>query len=413
MLPRLPAVAATNAGNAAGKAAPHRTAARLVQCVASDTRNRHQPPATVLPVVFTPHCTPPHPSLPALPADGLVWPGITADRASSWAAGCAPHWPLLRRLTAMLHAYLQACDAPDRSAPTASAVRARDALLERIGLELQAGQALFARAPATVRCIADAIGSIQAALVYRQPQRAQAATVDLARLQGLALRAADDAACLGLAAVALLGGREWCHRRVEERMRHPLDTAAIWRELRWLNTGRCGSGWNEPCSHAKACGGRDPATAVGSAGCAQTDGGRGSTVFVSTPTSDGRSAIAANAADAVAPNRAWPEFLRTAVSCMTAFPLQGWSIERTALSVGVSARRLREAFRVHLGCSPKCFEQRARLDAARAYIGSGQAAEHRISDIAARFGFSHAGRFSALYRQAYGRGPAEEPRVSS
>lgn len=77
-----------------------------------------------------------------------------------------------------------------------------------------------------------------------------------------------------------------------------------------------------------------------------------------------------------------------------------------ARRVGVSERTLREAFRTHLRTTPKDHALTLRLDAARRFVDSGMAAGMPVSELALRFGFGHAGRFSSLYRKRFGRSPA-------
>lgn len=101
-----------------------------------------------------------------------------------------------------------------------------------------------------------------------------------------------------------------------------------------------------------------------------------------------------------------PAYLREALAVAASGQLA--SAAELASRVGVSERTLRDAFRVHVGCSPKAHLTEQRLEAARRFVQSG---EHRgldLTQIAERFGFSHAGRFSALYRARFGVTPTAD-----
>jgi AraC-like DNA-binding protein len=101
-----------------------------------------------------------------------------------------------------------------------------------------------------------------------------------------------------------------------------------------------------------------------------------------------------------------PAYLRNAL----ALAASGQVVRAAALAgrVGVSERTLRDAFRVHLGCSPKAYLTEQRLEAARRFVQSGECRGLDLMQIAERFGFSHAGRFSALYRARFGVSPTAD-----
>ncbi|MEU9048359.1 MULTISPECIES: AraC family transcriptional regulator [unclassified Kitasatospora] len=85
-----------------------------------------------------------------------------------------------------------------------------------------------------------------------------------------------------------------------------------------------------------------------------------------------------------------------------------------ALAARTSLRSLREGFRVHLNTTPLAYLRRLRLDHAHRdllAIADGRA-EGTVTDVACRWGFTHLGRFSAVYRQTYGRSPSETLRRS-
>lgn len=72
---------------------------------------------------------------------------------------------------------------------------------------------------------------------------------------------------------------------------------------------------------------------------------------------------------------------------------------------GVSGKTLQTAFATRRGVSPMRFVVERRLAAARHGL-SHAGPETDVTAIATSFGFSHLGRFSVLYRQAYGEPPS-------
>lgn len=78
-----------------------------------------------------------------------------------------------------------------------------------------------------------------------------------------------------------------------------------------------------------------------------------------------------------------------------------------AASVGVSVRALQYMFRRQLGTTPLAYLRRVRLERAHEDLQQADAAVTTVHDIATRWWFSHAGRFSVLYRQVYGVAPSD------
>lgn len=78
---------------------------------------------------------------------------------------------------------------------------------------------------------------------------------------------------------------------------------------------------------------------------------------------------------------------------------------------GTSPRNLQLIFRAEFGLSPMHYMRQQRLLLARRLIQSARPAE-TLGDIAFRAGFSHLGRFSAAYREAFGELPKDTVRRS-
>lgn len=106
--------------------------------------------------------------------------------------------------------------------------------------------------------------------------------------------------------------------------------------------------------------------------------------------------------------RAQPAFVDHALALVESDPAHA-TVAGLAERVGISDRALRAAFVAHLGVTPKEFITRARLDAAHRSITSGECPDESIAEVAARFGFTHAGRFSSLYRARFGHRPRHAP----
>jgi transcriptional regulator GlxA family with amidase domain len=68
-------------------------------------------------------------------------------------------------------------------------------------------------------------------------------------------------------------------------------------------------------------------------------------------------------------------------------------------------RRLQAAFQDALDVTPSGYLRKVKLERARDELRSGAA--ENIASVAYRWGFNHPGRFSALYRRAFGESPAE------
>ena len=79
-----------------------------------------------------------------------------------------------------------------------------------------------------------------------------------------------------------------------------------------------------------------------------------------------------------------------------------------AEAAGVSVRTLQAGFHEHLDNSPTSYIRDLRLDRAHADLLEGDPyAGPQVTDVALRWGFSHFGRFAALYRRRFGERPSE------
>jgi AraC-like DNA-binding protein len=82
------------------------------------------------------------------------------------------------------------------------------------------------------------------------------------------------------------------------------------------------------------------------------------------------------------------------------------TVEDIAAAAGVGVRRLQEAFREQRDTTPTRFLRAVRLERAHAdLVVADPAAGCTVAEVAARWGFAHAGRFAGLYRRVYGCHP--------
>lgn len=81
-----------------------------------------------------------------------------------------------------------------------------------------------------------------------------------------------------------------------------------------------------------------------------------------------------------------------------------------AENLGVSVRTLQLALRSEVGATPSELLRRVRLDRAREMLLAAEPGQETIISIAERCGFTHQGRFSALYLDTFGELPSESLR---
>jgi AraC-like DNA-binding protein len=101
------------------------------------------------------------------------------------------------------------------------------------------------------------------------------------------------------------------------------------------------------------------------------------------------------------PGAATPHAVRRATEFMQGHLLQPLTVEDIAQAAGCSARTLAAAFRSQRGQTVTSVLRELRLEAARDALQTGDPAL-TVNAVSARFGFSNAGRFAALYRERFG-----------
>lgn len=100
-----------------------------------------------------------------------------------------------------------------------------------------------------------------------------------------------------------------------------------------------------------------------------------------------------------------PVLLRRAMEYMDANATNDIGLADIAEAVHVTPRAVQYMFRRHLETTPLQYLRRLRLHYAHQELFTGDRMVDTVTDIAARWGFAHAGRFAVLYRQTYGQSP--------
>ncbi|WP_231514736.1 AraC family transcriptional regulator [Mycobacterium sp. URHB0044] len=106
------------------------------------------------------------------------------------------------------------------------------------------------------------------------------------------------------------------------------------------------------------------------------------------------------ASDADAPHQ-----LRRAISFIDENVGADIGVNDIAAAVHLSPRAVQYLFRRHLDLAPSQYVRNVRLDRAHQDLLASDRSTTTVSDVAARWGFGHTGRFAVLYRQTYGQSP--------
>jgi transcriptional regulator GlxA family with amidase domain len=101
-----------------------------------------------------------------------------------------------------------------------------------------------------------------------------------------------------------------------------------------------------------------------------------------------------------------PPLLRGAVAFIHDNAQTDIGLSDIAAAVGVTPRAVQYMFRRHIGTTPLEYLRRLRLDLAHRDLQAADPAVDTVTAIAGRWGFTHAGRFSIAYKQAFGTKPS-------
>ncbi|MFJ4205343.1 helix-turn-helix transcriptional regulator [Streptomyces sviceus] len=103
---------------------------------------------------------------------------------------------------------------------------------------------------------------------------------------------------------------------------------------------------------------------------------------------------------------AHPAALRRALAYIDDHADRPLTVAQIAEAAHISVRALQYAFRRHLDSTPLAYLRRVRLSHAHDELAAADPGDgSTVTDIAARWGFYHPGRFATLYRHAYDRSP--------
>jgi AraC-like DNA-binding protein len=100
-----------------------------------------------------------------------------------------------------------------------------------------------------------------------------------------------------------------------------------------------------------------------------------------------------------------PMLLRRAMEYMDANAANDVGLADIAEAIHVTPRAVQYMFRRHLETTPLQYLRRLRLHYAHQDLLAADRMNDTVTDIAARWGFAHTGRFAVLYRQSYGQSP--------
>jgi AraC-like DNA-binding protein len=96
-----------------------------------------------------------------------------------------------------------------------------------------------------------------------------------------------------------------------------------------------------------------------------------------------------------------------AVELLRSDPGRPWTAGELAAAVSVSTRSLHDGFRRSIGTSPMAYLREQRLHAVHDELASAEPGSVTITEVAARWGFVHLGRFAATYRKKFAELPSD------
>jgi AraC-like DNA-binding protein len=100
-----------------------------------------------------------------------------------------------------------------------------------------------------------------------------------------------------------------------------------------------------------------------------------------------------------------PALLRRAIAFIEEHADTDIGIADVARATYVTPRAIQLMFRRHRDCTPMEYLRRVRLHHAHGELLAANRAQATVTQIAARWGFTHTGRFAVYYRQVYGQSP--------
>jgi transcriptional regulator GlxA family with amidase domain len=102
-----------------------------------------------------------------------------------------------------------------------------------------------------------------------------------------------------------------------------------------------------------------------------------------------------------------------AVELLRDNPAHPWTVAELAAEVSLSVRSLQEGFRRSLDSSPMAYLRHLRLEKVHEELATAAPGMASITEVAARWGFVHLGRFAAAYRSEYAERPSDTMRAEN
>jgi AraC-like DNA-binding protein len=102
-----------------------------------------------------------------------------------------------------------------------------------------------------------------------------------------------------------------------------------------------------------------------------------------------------------------PQTLRRALSFIDEHAGEPITLNEIAIAARLSPRGLQAAFRRHLDTTPLAHLRMVRMDRAHWDLQNAEPSRTTVAALAARWGFTHLGRFAIDYRRRYGIHPSQ------
>ncbi|WP_404431471.1 AraC family transcriptional regulator [Microbacterium lacus] len=100
-----------------------------------------------------------------------------------------------------------------------------------------------------------------------------------------------------------------------------------------------------------------------------------------------------------------------AVELLRSDPAHPWTVMQLATQVSVSVRSLQEGFRRSLDTTPMAYLRHLRLEKVHEDLMTAAPGTVNVTEVAARWGFAHLGRFAAAYRREFSERPSDTLRI--
>ncbi|WP_255450498.1 AraC family transcriptional regulator [Skermania sp. ID1734] len=105
--------------------------------------------------------------------------------------------------------------------------------------------------------------------------------------------------------------------------------------------------------------------------------------------------------------RTVPRVIRRAADLIEAHAAEPLAVEDIAEAVDISVRALQDGFRRAFDTTPMNFLREVRLKKVHDELAAAGPRSVTVTDVAIRWGFLHAGRFSVQYRERFGESPSQ------